>query len=330
MIDFLLSMLKWSGIIIVALILIGVLIEQFCRWRLERLMDRDLTYIERNGHAIHYVKKGQGKGTVVFLSGMGSSHAIWHDIQDRVAESAVTLSYDRSGIQFSDGAKERVTNLQVSNELHDLLEKIDCPKPFILVAHSMAAIYMRPFVAQHRDDIAGILLVEGAHPLQKIHASAQLKTLLRTPSPWLIRFAVHSGLYRCMFSFLPISQEIPFGHPLHVRERDFFYRSVETTLDELQQDSFNFKDALQRPDFGDIPLMVLAGTSDIRYAGIKDKQLAAEYKRWVIEHQYAQLALSTDSRFIEASKSGHLVQIHDADLIINCVESLLPFRGESK
>lgn len=328
MIEILLGFLKWTCILVVSLILIGVLFEQFSRWKLEKTVLANHTFADVNSHAIHYVKKGKGETTVVFLSGMGSSHAVWNDIQEQVSKSTVTLSYDRSGIMYSGKSKEPVTNKSVSQELETLLLSTDCPKSVILVAHSMAAVYMRPFVEKHAQDIMGIILVEGAHPAQKKDASLKLTKLLSPPPTWLIRTAVHTGLYRFLFSFNSISPEIPFGHPLHLQERNFFYRSFETVLEELQQDGTNFEDAQKYSDLGNIPLKVIMGSSGSRYGGIKDKQLAQEYKDWVTSHQYALLSLSTDSELIEAPHSGHLVQIGDPDLVSKCVLELIK-KGKS-
>lgn len=322
-VEFILAFLKWFFVLLTFLLLIGALAEKYMRWRLEKRTFHDKTFVEINGKPVHYVKKGQGAGTVVFLSGMGSSHAIWQEIQQHISKYAVTLSYDRSGLMYSGASDEEVTNKQVSEELEAILLKTGCPRPYILVAHSMGAIYMRPFVQSHQRDILGIVLVEPAHPLYKEQASIGLMKSLTPPPYWLAKFTVSTGIYRALFSFAPLSSEIPVGHPLHVQERDFFYRSYEKTFEELENDSLNFDDAKNYPDFGEIPLTVIMGASEVRYSGIKDPAIRDEYQNLVRQSHDDQLRLSSCSKLVEAQNSGHLVQINDGTLIIDYIEEMM-------
>jgi uncharacterized protein YjaG (DUF416 family) len=67
----------WVLVTFLALVLVGILFEQYTRWRLERHLLDGKTFVSVNGHKIHYVKKGRGAYTVVFESGLGSDHTIW-------------------------------------------------------------------------------------------------------------------------------------------------------------------------------------------------------------------------------------------------------------
>jgi len=316
MIELAVSFLKWSFVVFVSLLLVGFLFERYARWALEKQALKGKTFVEINGAPLHYVKKGKGHCTVVFQSGMGSSHAIWQQVQDSVSQNAVTISYDRNGLMFSKDNGLPVTNNQVSEELETLLEKTNCPKPYILVGHSMAGIYLRRFIKHNEKDIKGIIFAEAAHPKQLEKASPELLKALNIPPKWLINLVVNIGIYRTFFSFVPISPEIPLNHPLHKLEKDFFYKSYHKVLEELDNDKLNFKDAEQYSSFGNIPLTVIMGTSDIRYAKIKDAVVKNEYKALVNEVQHDLLKLSTNSRFVEAKNSGHIPQINDSALLI--------------
>lgn len=323
MMEIALSSLKWSFVILISLLLIGILFEKYARWALERESSKGKTFVEINGKPIHYVKKGEGNCTVVFLSGMGSSYAIWQEIQDSISQNAVTISYDRNGLMLSESNDLPVTNQQVSEELTMLLEKTGCPKPYILVGHSMAGIYLRPFIKRFEQDVNGIIFAEAAHPKQIEKASPALLKTLSVPPYWLINFVVNTGIYRTFFSFVPLSPEIPMNHPLHQIERDFFYKSYRKTLEELHNDKLNFKDAEQYTSFGHIPLTVMMGTSAVRYARIKDTVIKDEYKNLINEVQHDLLKLSTNSNLVEAIHSGHLLQINDAPLLISEIRKML-------
>lgn len=323
MIEFMVPFLKWLFIIPALLLVAGILFEQYSRWKLEKTAFNGQTFVEINGKPLHYVKKGQGNCTVVFQSGMGSSYAIWQEIQDSIAQNAVTIAYDRNGLMLSEATGAPVTNDQVAEELQLLLEKTNCPKPYILVGHSMAGIYLRPFIKKNEQDIVGIVFVEASNPQQIKKASPELLKALQPPPRWLIKFSVSTGLYRTLYSFIPLSPEIPMHHPLHRLEKNFFYRSCNKILEELANDELNFKDAEKYTSFGNIPLTIITGTSEIRYAAIKDTAVRNEYRQWVDKMQHDLLKLSANSRLVKAPNSGHLVQINDDALITWEIRSML-------
>jgi len=318
-----LFVVKWFFIVIFSLLLAGFLFERYSRWRLQRKAFHGKTFVDINGKVLHYVKKGQGNCTVVFQSGMGSSHAIWQEIQDSISKNAVTISYDRNGLLLSESSNIPVTNDQVSEELRMLLEKTACPRPYILVGHSMAGIYLRPFIKQHELDISGIIFVEAAHPKQIKKSSPELLKVLTPPPHWLIRWVVSTGIYRILFSFIQLSPEIPINHPLHQIEKDFFYRSRAKIMEELNHDVLNFKDAERYTSFGNIPLAVMMGTSEIRFANMKSAALKEEYRQLVENLQYDLLKLSSNSYLVKAENSGHLLQINDGPLLIREIKKML-------
>lgn len=307
---------KWTFIILAVLLIAGIIFEQYSRWRLERAFKKGKTFVEINGAPLHYVKKGKGNCTIVFQSGMGSNHAIWKEIQDSLSKEAVTLSYDRNGLLLSDATGQPPTNDLITEELQLLLEKTGCPKPYILVGHSMAGIYLRPFIKKNEKNISGILFVEAAHPLQMEKASPKLLKALSVPAHWLIKLMVNTGIYRTVFSFVSLSPEIPVSHRLHQLERDFFYRSCNKILEEAKNDRLNFKDATRYTSFGNIPLTVIMGDSPVRYAGFKDPEIREEFKKLVNEVQHDLLKLSKNSRLVKAENSGHIPQIHENNLLI--------------
>lgn len=315
--SFLVMFFKWSFFFLGIILLMSTLFEHCERWRLERTFREGKTFVQIKGQPLHYVKKGQGNCTVVFQSGMGSNHTIWKEVQDSLSKHAVTVSYDRNGLLLSEATGEPVTNDLVSEELQLLLEKTNCPKPYILVGHSMAGIYLRPFIEKNKEDISAIIFAEAAHPLQMKKASPDLLKALSVPPHWVIKTIVHTGIYRVLFSFLPLSPEFPITHRFHQLEKDFFYRSCNKILEEAKNDNLNFEDAEQYTSFGNIPLTVIMGTSPVRYAGFKDPILRDEFKSLVNEVQLDLLNLSGKSRLVEATYSGHIIQVNDNLLLTN-------------
>lgn len=317
------KLLKYIGILFLSLLLLGFVYEQSSRWKLEKKAFEQKTFVKVGAANIHYLKRGKGDTTVVFASGMGSNSTIWEEVQEKVSSCATTLSYDRSGLYLSDRREETITNASVSAELTSVLEKTNCPKPYVLVAHSMAGIYLRPFIEQHKKDLAGIVLMESGHPSQLKKSSKAFLDALKPPPLSLVQLLTETGLYRMIFSYTRINPEIPIAHPIHRNERDFFYRSVKTLFAELKNDQANFDDAARYGDFGDIPLVVISGTSPVRTKGLKDESLKREYVHLVDSLHHDFLRWSTHSKLVEAKQSGHVVQVTEPGLIAAEVIKLL-------
>lgn len=318
-----LILLKWMLMMTLFLLLIGIIYEQYSRWQLEKNIRKGKSFALVNGHQLHYVKKGKGNCTVVFESGLASDHINWVDVQQQVANYAVTISYDRSGMFLSESGDGTKTNASIVNDLEQLLEKTRCPKPYIMVGHSIGGIYLRLFVKQNKEDIAGIMLLESAHPLQIKKSSAAMLKAFAPPPAWIMHFILRTGIFRILFNFIQVSPEIPLKHPFHIHFRKFFYRSYPAILLEYRNDVKNLSEA-ESHSFGNIPLTVIMGASDIWSKPIKDPVLRTEFHKLVEELQKDHLNLSSCSKFVIAEKSGHIVQVNDSELIAEEIIKLLP------
>lgn len=146
------TILKWISICLFTSIAMGVIAEQLAQTYFNtKSPDLENLYAV-NGKPVHAIRKGIGGPTVVFQSGLGSDHKIWQEIQDSVSKFTTTLSYDRAGLLWSDTSNELRSLSSISGELIGLLRETGCPKPYILVGHSMAGITLRQFIQDHTND----------------------------------------------------------------------------------------------------------------------------------------------------------------------------------
>ena len=102
--------------------------------------------------------------TVVLEAGSFGSAADWACVQDRLAPNGRCIAYDRAGLGYSDPSSEPRDAMSVSSDLHALLTAIGEPPPYILVAHSMAAVYVQVFALRWPDEVAGIVMVDAIPP----------------------------------------------------------------------------------------------------------------------------------------------------------------------
>lgn len=90
-----------------------------------------------------------------------------------------TVLYDRAGLGQSDPAPTPRTSQHVVDDLWRLLQQAQIEGPYLLVGHSFAGLHLRLFVHQHRQVVAGLVLLDASHPDQWLRDLQ----LLPPPSP---------------------------------------------------------------------------------------------------------------------------------------------------
>jgi pimeloyl-ACP methyl ester carboxylesterase len=107
---------------------------------------------------------GVGEPAVTFVAGGGAMGLDYLPSQQQVAELTTCLIYDRGGTGWSDDADLPRSAEDVTDELHDLLQLVGMQPPHILVGHSLGGAYVHRYAQRFPTEIAGLLLVEPAHP----------------------------------------------------------------------------------------------------------------------------------------------------------------------
>lgn len=309
--------------VLIGIVIVSTVSEQLLQIYFDSRKPALSEFVEVNGVNIHFVKKGNGGPTVVFQSGLGGDHKIWKDIQDSISPYATTISYDRRGLLWSEDSSQPRTMASISAELTDLLEKTNCPKPYILVGHSLAGITLREFIRNNRSEVAGIVFVDVSHPDQILKTPAALQKYLKVPPKWAVSLAVETGILRMAYAIKPFISDIPASHEMNVHIRDYFYKMFETLLAEASDDDPMFQQA-KGIEFGDIPLTIITGAYPNGVDFLEnDLSLAKQYLSIHREGQKDLLNLSTKSNQIIAPNSGHYVPLTDARLVTDAILDLL-------
>ena len=106
---------------------------------------------------------GQDSPTIVLVSGFNAPQSYWDGILPFLLDKASVVTYDRPGIGKSVKGDLRLDGGQSAKDLHALLEKIDVPKPYIVVGHSLGVSIVRLFVSMFPENVGGLILEDGAH-----------------------------------------------------------------------------------------------------------------------------------------------------------------------
>ena len=127
---------------------------------------------------LHVVEAGSGPA-VIFDAGISASSLSWLNVAPRVARFARAVSYDRSGLAWSDRTHAPVSARSLAAELHALLERASVAPPYVLVAHSYGTFVVRAFADQFPRDVAGLVLVDPIYPAEWLSMSARERRRLK-------------------------------------------------------------------------------------------------------------------------------------------------------
>jgi pimeloyl-ACP methyl ester carboxylesterase len=116
-----------------------------------------------NGQRLNLYCLGSGSPVVIFDAGLGDSTIAWALVQPAISKKTMTCSFDRAGLGFSDAARRPSTALNQTEDLHALLQAAHIKPPYILVGHSMAGMNVRVYAGKYRDEVAGMVIVDGSH-----------------------------------------------------------------------------------------------------------------------------------------------------------------------
>lgn len=124
-------------------------------------MTGDDGLVEVGDRMMHAHCKGQGSPVVVFDAGRGGGG--WHftETQEAVARETRACVYDRLGNGLSgQPLAGGHTSAMMVTELRGLLAAIHAAPPYVLVGHSFGGMNVQLFASEHRDEVAGLVLVD--------------------------------------------------------------------------------------------------------------------------------------------------------------------------
>ena len=302
---------------ILLLILIGFLYEQVARYKAKSYKIEG-EFVDVGGHKLHYLKKGSGKATIIFESGTDfGGHIIWRNIQDKLSKNFTTLSYDKAGTLHSQRGNNPKTCAAIAQELHIMIEKLDLPKPYILVGHSLAGLTLRAFIDKYPEDVVGMVLLDPAHPDGLDSFSKKIRKLYTTTPPkWLVSLLMPIGIIRVMFVKLinKFSGDAVKSERENIQEAlDLIHKGFDAYRDEFS----NFQqlsNEVKGLEFRDVPIMILGATKH----PFKDKEHQEAINIMTKLHEQT-VEKSLDGRYI-AVDSAHTIQFEKPELIIKTVE----------
>ena len=113
---------------------------------------------------------GSGPVTVVVIPGLHATHTMWSKVLTSFARTTRTCIYDRPGLGPSPArSPHRTVDAGLhARELMALLTARHITGPLVVVGHSYGGLIARAFVARYPSRVAGLMLIEGVAPYDRI------------------------------------------------------------------------------------------------------------------------------------------------------------------
>lgn len=111
-----------------------------------------------------YSLSGVGHPVVVLQSGLGDSRSPWSAVVAKLAPSHAVFTYDRPGYGESSATIDARDACTVATELRSLLKAARVDPPYLLVGHSLGALYQYAFAKLYPSEVAGLVLLDPTHP----------------------------------------------------------------------------------------------------------------------------------------------------------------------
>jgi pimeloyl-ACP methyl ester carboxylesterase len=297
---------------VVTLATVGAIYEWRSELREEKLHPPPGKLIDIGGYRLHLYCTGDAGPTVVLDYGLGGSYLDWYFVQPKLAQFARVCSWDRGGYGWSERSPRPQVPSVISEELHTLLERAGEKPPFILVGHSLGAFDARMYAHLYPEQVAGIILVDGALPDEDIPFTWRRRWELK-----LLQYTAAFGLPRwrgwCTRggaeAIRPMKQAFscrPRVFRAHYEQWSVFRKSAE----EVRELGL----------LGELPLVVIA--RDPKRNTKADGSIPAPEQRWQ-QQQQELLRLSTKSTYLIARDSRHAVPVDRPDVVIEAVRKML-------
>jgi len=292
------------------------------------------------GRRINLYCRGTGSPTVIFSAGSNDSSIAWALVQPAISKTHATCSYDRAGLGFSDAATRPGTSANDVDDIHKALQAAHIKPPYLLVGHSMGGMAVRVFADRYRDEVVGMVIVDGSHEDQ----STRLKTIA-TPEA-LAHWDDQANDTSCMDAIK--DGEIPKDSPLYkkcVGEPDpRFSKAINDVMLEYTakvkyqaantSEIHNFwggasadETRATRHNFGDMPIIVLTHAPYPPAKGITQQLQDQRTVMWEQFHNEV-AAMSTHGVNEIVPRAGHLINYDRPEIVIDAIHQALVIAAE--
>lgn len=297
--------------------------------------------IDAGGFRLHLLVEGEEKKgkrpTVIFFHGAGDVALHWSLVLPKIGQITTAVAIDQNGEAWSEHGHNKSLKQQVYDSKQALVNG-GYPPPYVVVGHSLGGTMALLFSEAFREDVMGVVLVDGTHPdvvlkvFDKEKKKAFWKRFRLTADDDIPSVIKEPLIEKPTVSSVQVKRD--FGDMLSGFSRqdraliEWLYNTKPLTYVKGKGNDYSaeiFEEMFQNQDqyhLGEIPLLVISGG---------DKQIPKGDEYWTSEAlkqhrdflQQDLLKFSSNSRHIIAKKSGHHIHIDEPKIVVRAIKNLL-------
>ena len=279
--------------------------------------------VDVGGRRLHMSVAGQGGPVVVLEAGIAASSLSWALVSKQVAEFTTVVTYDRAGFGWSDPRPGQQDADVIASQLHDLLATAGISRPFILMGHSISGLYLRAYAARYPSDLAGLVFVDGATPLQDTRvplALVQIQDEQRRGMPWS-KMRMTLGWNRLTGHCTSVKPGFE-RYSAWIKADSCIPSQIDAIENELDAERVSGEQTLHAHPPHDLPVLILSRDPKVLPSNWPAAIAKANSLVWNTMQEEAK-GLSGYSRRIIAKGSDHYLQIDRPDLVNREVASFI-------
>lgn len=257
---------------------------------------------------------------VVFEAGANSWSPVWNDVASEVGQVARVFRYDRPGYGFSDPIA--TPDRPIASAAEDLLSSlvaIGARPPYVLVAHSLGALYINELARQLRPaDVTGIVYVDAAS-LETVRMLERVVPKSTSPL-WFARIVSSLGLLRFLSPIVLKQYAEQFQGSLRKEvvatwaKASWLMSYTGEWTAAVRESKGSRAITTYTPGWlGSIPIAVL----------VPDVYERTEGRGYVAELQQAVARYSTDALVFPVGDCGHFVQLERPDAVFAAIRNVM-------
>lgn len=271
------------------------------------------------GYKMHLLCTGHGAPAIILDAGLGDDSLIWAKVQPQLSQQTTVCAYDRAGFGWSEPQPGRRDADSIAAQLHALLRVAHVPPPYILMGHSIAGLYVRAYAQRYSPELAGLVLVDGATPLQDDRiprALVAIQDQQRREMPW-VRFWMRLGWYRMRGECTEVMPGFE-AYAAWIRADSCVPSQVTAVERELDSERLSGEETVRAGPFASLPVLIFSRDPEVLPANWPKDVGKANAIVWNRMQEEAK-GLSPHSRRIVARNSDHNIQVDRPDLLNRAV-----------
>jgi len=289
--------------------------------------------VDIGGYKLHIDIKGKGSPAVVMIAGSQAFSFDWSLVMPGISGITQVCTYDRPALAWSDPGPMPRTFDQDIYELHTLLQKSGVKPPYILVGHSLGGIIARLFEKKYPTEVKGLVLVDATSEdavlfmngkIQRLRTFSQNRTIppVKTKPDTSTKIPSMKDMEEMWKMMGEPKIESPFDRlPKKFQEqRIWAMRQPKFLLADngpYWADEFAAMYADSLYSMGNKPIYVLSSGRDA-FSKNTDSAMKAIWLE-KLEQKEKMSNLSTNSKHIITTKSGHEIHLEEPELVINAI-----------